>query len=256
MMLKCLDQEVHVWYIKPEAIHDEVVLHACMEVLSEQEREHCRRFRFPQDNHHYLVSHALVRKVLSKYVAISPGEWVFSRSDHGRPEVANPGLPAVRFNLSHTRGLAACIVTLSSDCGIDTEKIYARHNPIGVAKRMFSNAEYQYMLQLKDREQLDYFFTRWTLREAYVKARGIGISFPTHKLNFDIESPCEITIEFQADIQDISEDWQFELLRLTEEHIMAVAIRQQGHNNKNLITYFVTDDLDSYIDIDLPTDPD
>jgi 4'-phosphopantetheinyl transferase len=256
MLLAQLNQEIHVWIVTPDAIRDKKTLDSCIEILSEQEREQYRRFRFPEDSHHYLVSHALVRRALSKYIDISPGEWAFYRSEHGRPEVANPGLPSIRFNLSHTKGLAACVVTSSCDCGIDVERIYARHNPIGVAKRMFSSAEYQYMLQLKGREQLVYFFTRWTLREAYVKARGIGISFPTSKLNFNIESSCEITIEFQADIQDNSEDWQLQLLPLTEEHMTAVAIRRQDHNNKNLITYFVADDLDSYVDINLPTDPD
>lgn len=240
-----LSDEAHVWFIRPDFIQDKTTLDACRHMLSEQEREQCQRFRFPEDSHHYLVSHALVRNVLSKYVEISPDGWVFSRSDHGRPEVANPGLPPIRFNLSHTKGLAACVVTLSSDCGIDVEKIYARHNPIGVAKRMFSSSEYEHMRQLNGRMQLEYFFTRWTLREAYVKARGIGISFPTRKLSFDIESSNDINIEFQAEIEDSSNDWQFQLLSLTNEHISAIAIRREYNSNIKIITRMVEDDLDS-----------
>jgi len=186
-MLKRLGQEIHVWYVKPEAIRGKMVLDACLDALSEQEQEQCQRFRFSGDSHHYLVSHAMVRYALSEYFDMRPREWVFSLSDRGRPEVANHGLPSIRFNLSHTKGLAACVVCLSSDCGVDVERIFGRHNPVGVAKRMFSTAEYEHMLQLHDQEQLEYFFTRWTLREAYVKARGIGISFPMHKLNFTVE---------------------------------------------------------------------
>lgn len=236
-----LDQQLHVWFIRPDLIQDRTILDACMRMLSEQERTQCRRFRFPADSHHYLVSHALVRKVLSKYIDISPAEWVFSRSQHGRPEVANPDLPPIRFNLSHTKGLAACVVSISSDCGIDVEKIHARHNPIGVAKRMFSSAEYEYMQQLNGRAQLEYFFIRWTLREAYVKARGIGISFPTRKLDFNIVSSSDINVEFHPDIQDDSADWQFQLLPLSAEHITAVAVRRDDDRVKEIITHYADD---------------
>jgi len=241
LMLERLNQETHVWYVKPETIHDRKVLDACMGTLSEQEREQCRRFHFPDDSHHYLVSHALVRYALSAYLDIRPHEWVFSLSDHGRPELANPGVPPIRFNLSHTKGLAACVVNLSGDCGVDVEKIVARHNPVGVAKRMFSTAEYEHMLQLYGHEQLEYFFTRWTLREAYVKARGIGISFPVHKLNFTVESDSDIKIGFQPDIQDDGGDWQFQLLPLSTGHAASVAIRREV--DRSIVTHLVGNDF-------------
>ena len=245
MLLTQLSQEAHVWVVRPESIQNKTTLDVCVGLLSAQEREQCRRFRFPEDSHHYLVSHALVRNVLSKYADISPGEWIFSQSDHGRPEVANPGLPPIRFNLSHTRGLSACIVTLSRDCGIDVEKIHARHNPIGVAKRMFAKDEYEHMQRLIGHEQLEYFFTRWTLREAYVKARGIGISFPTHKLSFTVESDSDIKIDFGPDIRDDGGDWQFQLLPLSTGHATAVALRREG--GKNIVTRLLGNDFSPFI---------
>jgi len=245
MLLTQLSHEAHVWAVRPESIQNRTTLDVCMDLLSDREREQCRRFRFPDDGHHYLVSHALVRNVLSKYADISPRDWVFSQAEHGRPEVANPGLPPIRFNLSHTKGLAACIVTLSHDCGIDVEKICDRHNPAGVAKRMFAKDEYEHMQRLSGHEQLEYFFTRWTLREAYVKARGIGISFPTHKLNFTIESDGDIKIDFDPDIQDDGRDWQFQLLPLSTGHVTAVGIRREGDNN--IVTRLLGNDFSPFI---------
>ncbi len=246
MLLDKLRDEAHLWAVRPESINNRMILDACMELLSDQEQERYGRFRFAKDRHRYLVSHALVRMVLSKYVEIPPDEWVFTESDHGRPEVANPGFYALRFNLSHTAGLAVCLVTSSCDCGIDVERVHVRHNPVDVARRMFSACEVEQMLQLKGRDQLDYFFTRWTLREAYTKARGIGITFPTHKLNFNIRSATEVDIEFQADIEDHAENWQLEILSLTNEHIAAAAIRRPDQNNKIIIRHEVKDDLNSY----------
>jgi len=255
MLLSRLKQEAHVWVIRPETVRDITTIDAAMSMLSKQERAQCQRFRFAEDRHHYLVSHALVRYLLSKYLDLPPDEWLFEKSEKGKPEIANTDVPPIRFNLSHTNGLAACIVTASCDCGIDVERIYSRHNPIGVAKRMFSDAEYKYMLELHGREQLEFFFSRWTLREAYVKARGIGISFPTRKLNFNIVSPSEINIEFQQEIQDKSEDWQLELLPLTTEHATAVAIRRDDVGDKKIVMCCVKQDLDSYVDTGLSSDP-
>jgi len=233
--LECLEREIHVWFVVPEAIQDEMKLEACQSVLSASELARYKRFYFPEDRHRYLVSHALVRNVLSKYLDIPPAEWMFYRTGHGRPEIANTAIPALRFNLTHTAGLAACVVTLSDYCGIDAEQITARHNPLGVARRMFSEAEYEQLGQLTGREQLEYFFSRWTLREAYVKARGIGISFPTRMLHFDIDPAGLVSVEFQLELKEPTDRWHFNVLTPTPQHIGAIAIRRTGNLDKQLV---------------------
>ncbi len=235
MHLERLDRETHVWLVVPEAIQDRTTLEACRSVLSESELAQYRRFHFAEDRHRYLVSHALVRKVLSEYLDIPPVEWMFYRTGHGRPEIANPGIPSLRFNLTHTAGLAACVVTLSDQCGIDAEQISARRNPVGVARRMFSEAEYEQLRQLAGREHLEYFFARWTLREAYVKARGIGISFPTRKLHFDIDPEGVVSVKFQPELNEQADRWQFAVLTPTPQHLGAIAVRQSGDLDKKLV---------------------
>lgn len=233
--LECLEREIHVWFVIPEAIQDEMELEACQSVLSASELARYKRFYFPEDRHSYLVSHALVRNVLSEYLNISPAEWIFYRTGHGRPEIANPGIPVLRFNLTHTAGLAACVVTLSDQCGIDAERIATRHDPLGVARRMFSEAEYKQMRQLAGRKQLEYFFIRWTLREAYVKARGIGISFPTRKLHFDIDPAGLVSVKFQLELKEQTARWHFNVLTPTPQHIGAIAIRRAGNLHKQVV---------------------
>jgi len=246
MLLSRLSGEAHIWVAKPGAIQRRVVLDNCMKILSKQEREQCLRFKFAEDSHTYLVSHAMLRNVLSKYIDIPPGGWNYTKNEHGRPEIANPDVPPVRFNISHTKGLVACIVTLSDDCGIDVERLSARHSPLKVAKRMFSTSEYDYLRSLDAGDQLEYFFTRWTLREAYVKARGIGIHFPTNRLNFKLHSMDDIEIEFHPEIRDISESWQFAILPLSEDHLAAAAVRRVGRSNRQIIIHAMADDLFAY----------
>jgi len=235
-LLEQLPPEAHVWFTIPESIRDPGTLADCLAMLCEQERERYRRFHFPADRHRFLVSHALVRRVLSRYVDLPPADWTFLNSGHGRPEISNPGLPALRFNLTHTDGLAACVVTLASECGIDAERIVARHNPAGVAQRMFSASECEQMQRLSAREQLEYFFRRWTLREAYVKARGIGISFPTRKLQFAIDERENIQVQFADGIDDTGRHWQFRLLYPTPQHIVALALGLEDSTERRIVS--------------------
>ena len=235
-----LHRETHAWFMVPEAVQDPSTLETCLSLLCEQELEQYRRFHFAEDRQRYLVSHALLRNVLSRYVDLDPAEWRFSRSEHGKPEIANPGIPALQFNLTHTAGLAGCVVSFSDACGIDAEKIAKRHNPVGVAKRMFSEAETRELEQLEGQAYLEHFFTRWTLREAYVKALGIGISFPTRKLTFTVNKDNFVEVSFHPDIEERRDNWHFELLKPTAEHIAAIAIRRRsGEIDKKIVTRFI-----------------
>ena len=100
---------------------------------------------------------------------------------------------------------------------------------------MFSEAEYEQLRQLAGRKQLEYFFTRWTLREAYVKARGIGISFPTRKLRFDIDLAGLVSVEFEPELNEQPDRWQFTVFTPTPQHLGAIAIRRSGDLRKKLV---------------------
>jgi 4'-phosphopantetheinyl transferase len=222
--LRSLQAENHVWFLSPETVSTRSRLDTCRSVLSADELRRAARFRFADDRHLYLVSHALVRRVLSTYYcAIAPQQWLFSCNERGKPEIANSDAPALRFNLTHTRKLAACIVSMGVECGIDVEHLSTRHDPQGVARRMFSADEITRLQTLRDDARLEYFYSCWTLREAYVKARGLGIVFPTHKLAFEFTDPQSVRASFQPDIDDDPLRWTFRLFRPTPEHVLATA---------------------------------
>jgi len=202
-------------------------------MLDAQEREKLDRFMFADDSHRYLVSHALVRSVLSLYSGIAPCDWRFSQGPHGRPEIISDSQPRLRFNLTHTNGLAACIVTLDDDCGIDAERLSERHNTLGVAKRLFSAPELEQLVQHEGQDFLEYFYAHWTLREAYVKARGIGLSLLNRQLRFAIEEK-EITVKFDAAVDDCESDWYFQLIRPAATHIAALALHRRTDRNKHI----------------------
>ena len=172
-----LANAAHVWFLETDRVTDSLVLESCKQLLSVDEAERYRRFRFDADRHVYLLSHAMLRQVLSRYADADPADWQFSNNSHGRPEIAHPdpGL-SLRFNLTHTRGLAACIVTQTLDCGVDAEALVARRNVTGIAERMFADEELQLLRNLEGPRLQAEFINLWTLREAYCKARGTGLA--------------------------------------------------------------------------------
>jgi len=239
-LLQQLENEVHVWFARPEAVVDPEQLAYYASILSPEERARHQRFHFDRDRHLFLVSHALVRKVLSSYIEFDPSAWQFSGNEFGRPEISNPGfsLP-LRFNLSHTPGLAACVVTLHEDCGIDAEKLHARGDQTGVAEKMFAAPEQAALKKLEGQAFLERFLVYWTLREAYCKALGVGIAHSRKDYSFEIAGREQWVIRFDSPLRGQGEHWQFTILRPGADHMVAVAIHSEGPSSKEIVHRFL-----------------
>jgi len=219
--------EVHVWTVSPDSIDDPGLLEAYRELMSPDETLKCRRLHFARHRHICLVTRALVRTVLSKYADVDPGAWTFEHNEHGKPEIAagRCDLP-LRFNLSHTRGLVACAVALRREVGVDVEWLGRTARTIEVADRYFSPTEVRDLHAAPAGEQRDRFFRYWTLKESYIKARGVGLALPLGQFSFHIDSD-PIRISFDPDPEDDPKSWRFELFRPSSEHLMAAAVRRE-----------------------------
>ncbi|EKX50967.1 hypothetical protein GUITHDRAFT_103549 [Guillardia theta CCMP2712] len=134
----------------------------------------------------FLLARALLRTTLSRYCSdVKPQEWNFIMNEHGKPEIDFDNLKArripeqfksLRFNLSHCSGMVCCAVSIGRDVGVDSELISTKRRILSIAERFFSEAEFEELKKIHpDRQQL-VFSRLWTLKEAYVKARGLGIS--------------------------------------------------------------------------------
>ncbi|MEN8205785.1 MAG: 4'-phosphopantetheinyl transferase superfamily protein [Pseudomonadota bacterium] len=239
-LLPRLENEVHVWLTRPDDVTDPGQLQEYQSLLSPDEQERYRRFHFDRDRHHYLIAHVLLRKTLSAYVDINPSAWQFSNNQHGRPEISAPDIaPLLRFNLTHTNGLVACVVTLELDCGIDVEQLSARGNLMAIAEKMFAASEQQDLMNLDDQSFLDRFFTYWTLREAYCKALGVGIAWSKSDYCFMEDGGDRWGIRFDAPSDEERAHWQFALVRPTTEHLLAVVVRTAGASDKSIVQNFV-----------------
>lgn len=234
--LNNLQEEAHVWLVVPENITNKSIIAEFFSILSLEEIHKHNRFHFPEDRHRYLVSHAFLRKILSQYLNQQPGDLKFYYSENGKPEVSlSKNDPLIRFNLSHTAGLTACIVTINDDCGIDAEAIVHKTASLDVARLMFSDSEFKFIENLSGRTYLEEFFTRWTLREAYVKALGLGIDYPTNKLLFKIVDDKNISVAIEKANDTICQFWQFRTMQPTSNHTVSIAIKNKNKVQKSII---------------------
>lgn len=219
--------EVHVWTVRPDAITERELVDRYALLESDDERERRLRLRFERDRHERLVSVALVRTALSRYAAIEPADWKFARNEFGRPDPV-PGQcePHLRFNLSHTRGLAACAVTVARDVGCDVECVDRACDTGAIADRYFSRSELRDLRALPRDRRRERFFDYWTLKESYIKARGMGLRIPLGRFSFHLDDGPPVRVSFDPELEDDPADWQFELHRPGAGHVLAVGVRR------------------------------
>lgn len=217
-------KEAHIWYALPDELTDPRLLDAYQALLAPGERERRLRYYFEKNRHEYLITRALVRSVLSRYADVPPAAWVFEAGEHGKPFVAAPEV-SISFNLSNTTGMVACIVAADREVGIDVEEIERAVRGMEVADRFFSPSEVRALRALPEAEQPARFITYWTLKEAYIKARGMGLAIPLDQFSFLIDEGKEPGIAFDPRLEDDPAAWQFARLRPTRGHAVAVAVR-------------------------------
>jgi 4'-phosphopantetheinyl transferase len=195
-------------------------------LLSDVERARHTRFHFEHDRHSYLIAHALTRSVLGGLTGIAPQALSFELGPHGRPELclAEPH-PPVRFNLSHTRGLVACAVALAHDVGVDVEQVERRLDVQALARSVFSTEERTELEALPDEAQRSRFFELWTLKEAYIKAVGLGLALPLRSISLQLAPGRHPGIRFAPPVVDDAKQWWFRVLQLRATHTLAVAMR-------------------------------
>lgn len=213
-------------HLRWTAVEDEIdgVLEARLPaLLSDDERARHSRFRYDRDRRLFLVAHALLHTTLSEFGSLQPEAWRFRTNEHGKPFLdPAEGDPPLRFNLTHATGLAACAVCRGASVGIDVESIERKTGP-GLADRFFAPAEQAQLVGLEGKALRRAFFDIWTLKESYVKARGIGVSLPLRSFAFTLPADDRAPIGFSPPPDDPDDGWRFFRFRPTTEHTLAVA---------------------------------
>ncbi len=228
--------QIHLWFTFPAEIQAPNLLSAYRQLMNAEEKAQQQRLRFERQRHQYLITRALLRATLSRYCPPPPEKWRFLKNEHGRPEISpEMEMPDLRFNLSHTHGLISCGVVLREDIGVDVEETAQRKISLKIAEKHFSPKEMEDLCMLPPKEQKDRFFDYWTLKESYIKARGMGLSLPLDQFSFHISPNQPLSIFFDLRLRDNPQDWQFWLLKPTPQHKATVAVRCQREMKHSLL---------------------
>jgi 4'-phosphopantetheinyl transferase len=213
--------EAHLYLLDHEAIADEGTLQACDALLSPEEQARRDRYLVASGRHQQRVARALVRTTLSRYADVAPESWTFRENRYGRPEVAGP-VAGPRFSLSHTAGLMALLVHRDGEAGVDVEDSLRITRPEQIADRFFAPAEVEELFSLPAECRRDRFFDYWTLKESYIKARGMGLFIPLEHFAFSFGAG-RIAIAFDPRLADDGRRWHFALYQPSARHRLALA---------------------------------
>ena len=134
------------------------------------------------------------------------------------------------FNLTNTEGLIACLIARDRELGVDVEDTQRRGETVSIADRFFSPSEVKDLHAVPEASKRDRFFDYWTLKEAYIKARGFGLALPLGDFAFRLDPPRAPTIAFEPALDDDPSTWQFLQEWPTQQHRLALAVRRTGRD--------------------------
>ena len=216
--------ELHIW----EASLDRpaAVVNTLGWTLSEDERARADRFRFERDRARYIVGRGLLRRLLGEYLGLASKEIRFAYGPNDKPHLERANL---HFNLSHSGPVALFAFSRDAEVGVDVELDDADFSSERIAERFFSPAEVAALRSLPPARQPQAFLTCWTRKEAFIKARGDGLSLALNRFDVSLEPDAPAAVlrtEWCAD--EPGQWWLADLSDPGRGYIAAVAVKRHG----------------------------
>jgi 4'-phosphopantetheinyl transferase len=224
LVLDC--DEVHVWRATLDQTPSQI--QSFLRNLAADEQARAERFHFERDREHFIVARGVLRAILGGYLNRAPESLSFCYSSHGKPALAGESDgDTIRFSVSHSHGVALYAVTRGREVGIDLERIRSDVAVAEIAGRFFSRREVAMLRTLPTEVQRQAFFHCWTRKEAYIKARGEGLSLPLDQ--FDVSLAPGEPDAVPGTQPDPSEASRWSLQELTPGPSYVAALAVEGH---------------------------
>lgn len=225
-------RELHLWCVDRQHLLAAADLLA--ECLSPEERDRSQRFVRGIDRQRFTVTHAAVRTILGHYLGIPPGQVEMTIRPGGKPELAPlPHLPPLRYNLSHSEGLAMVAVAINREVGVDVEYVRPFRDIESIVERYFAPGERATWQALPDHERVAAFFRCWTRKEAYLKARGIGLSAGLDQVEVSCAPNEPARLLWGEGPGDLGVQWQMYDVSPGRDY-MAACVAEQGIDRLSL----------------------
>ncbi|GGF88654.1 hypothetical protein GCM10007301_55760 [Azorhizobium oxalatiphilum] len=227
------------WPLPPGAVHlyvvDETEVAATPELasaavwLSPSEQARGSRFVHARRRHQFLVARLLVRTILSRYAPqIGPGDWQFETMANGRPVISGLFGDVLHFNLSHTDGRVVMAVARARWLGVDVERRNGDTPAQDLADRFFAPAEAGWLRAMTPQARQQSFFNLWTLKESYVKARGLGLALPLTEFVIGFSGSAGLSLQQTGEAGPGADNWSLWMIETGGEHALALALAAEG----------------------------
>lgn len=205
-------------------------------LLSTEEKARADRFRYPVHRRRFVASHGIARRILSGYLDIPPRDIRFSTGVYGKPQLDHPpGSRRLRFNLSHSHGLALYGITQNREIGIDVEYTGRSCNPLALARRFFSSDEADIIGNMPERDRIKAFFACWTRKEAFLKGLGYGLALPLNRFTVSVYADRPPVLLHTAWCDNEPPAWELFDIDAEADYAGAAAVKGGAAN----IRYFV-----------------
>ncbi|ARB90803.1 4'-phosphopantetheinyl transferase family protein [Legionella longbeachae] len=162
------------------------------QLLNSEEQARADRYYFSRHKRRFSIARTVMRVILARYLNVYPEYIKFTYNAHGKPEVINSA--RLQFNLSHSGDLALLAVGKGFPMGVDIEKYSARPYK-GIAKSLFSEQEYEEFIKVPQALKPAVFFHVWSQKEAFIKACGLGLSYPTKEFSVPTSMPTKQLVD-------------------------------------------------------------
>ena len=217
-------QDVHVWLCDFSGQESERAVLAGL--LSPEEQHRAARFAFERDRQRFILSHGLLRVILSRYVAEAPGQIHFETGAQGKPAVQRGSdlAPPIEFNLSHSGHYAVVAVANGRAVGVDVEVCRPDVEALKLAQRFFSPGESQRIAQTHGEEQQRMFYRYWTAKEAYLKGRGVGLSLGLDRFELLFDNGMTQAQVRSTESGSLDREWSVQSLQIDEHVAGAIAV--------------------------------
>lgn len=189
--------------------------------LQPAERARYDRYRFDADRLMFLGGRVMARALVARATGLAPATWRWREGPHGRPEIDEPGV-TLHFNLAHSADLVVCALADRREIGADVEDRHRRPVDPALVSRYCSPDEVADISAQPPGAWQDRFLLYWTLKEAYLKARGLGISVQLADVSFSLDGD-DARVRLLESLAGGDTRWAFSLHRPTERHILALA---------------------------------
>jgi 4'-phosphopantetheinyl transferase len=188
-----LKQSVHVWAVRLD--QEGVDLARAQDFISADEAERAERFMFDRDRRRYLVAHMALHGILKRYLPSAPATLRFEIGTNGKPRLPNAlAASGVRFNLSHSNEMALLAVTHGREIGVDIEYVKEQFEFQEIAEKFFTAREVAAMRSVVPQLQRQAFFKCWTSKEAFLKAKGTGLSGKLDEVEISLAADQRVQI--------------------------------------------------------------